>query len=84
MIKNGIEEFQINNCPLCGKNHNLRIDVYRDMQPNDMDQDIRVPEFKKVELRLICPQTEDIFTRELLIQEDVYSKIIKLRRVERM
>lgn len=82
MIENSIEEFQINNCPLCGKNHNLRIDVYRDMLPNDIDQDIRVPEFKQISLRLICPVKDEIFGRELLIQEDIYSRLIKLRRPE--
>lgn len=80
MIENRIEEFQINNCPLCGKNHNLRIDVYRDILPNDIDQDVRVPEFKQLSLRLICPHKDEIFSRELLIQEDVYSLIKKLRR----
>lgn len=79
MIKNSIEEFKINKCKICGKKHNLRIDVYRNIIPVDMNK-VRVPEFKKINIKVICPVKKEEFNMEIMIQEDEFSKIIKLKR----
>ncbi|MCG8568793.1 MAG: hypothetical protein MJB14_01515 [Spirochaetes bacterium] len=80
MIQSKIEDFHIKDCPHCGKNHHLKVSVFREILPNNMDNDIRVPEYKKINLDIICPQTKQQFNREILIQEDRYSRIIKLKR----
>lgn len=80
MIENKIEEFHLNNCPECGGGHIVKIDVYRDILPNDINKDIRVPEMKQVDVHVICPQTTKSFGTNIMYQEDVYSKVIKLRR----
>lgn len=80
MIENKIETFSIKSCPQCGSGHFVDIDVYRDILPNDMNKDVRVPEFHKVAVNLRCPDEDSTFTIDLFIQEDVYSKIVKLRR----
>ena len=81
MLKNKVESFQIHHCPLCDGDHPLDLDVYREILPNDPDKDVRVPEFKKIHLELICPVKKDTFSTHILIQEDCYSKVIKLRRI---
>lgn len=80
MIANKIEDFTIKKCPVCGNSHHLKVDVFRDELPNDFDKDIRVPEMRKINVRVICPAVKDIFTMDLFFQEDKFSKIIKLRR----
>lgn len=82
MIESGIEDFRINKCPVCGLPHIVKIDVFRDILPNDINKDIRVPEFKKIKLNIICPTEDIVFNTEIHIQEDVYSKIIKLCKVD--
>ncbi|HBD96229.1 MAG: hypothetical protein A2015_01985 [Spirochaetes bacterium GWF1_31_7] len=82
MIESGIEDFRINKCPVCGLPHTVKIDVHRNMIANDMNKDIRVPEFKKINLDIICPTEEINFNTEMYIQEDFYSKIIKLCKVD--
>lgn len=81
MIESTIEDFRINNCPICDKSHIVKINVYRDMQPNDINKDIRVPEFKKFSLNIICPIKNIPFNSEIHIQEDKYSLIQKLCKV---
>lgn len=82
MVESGIEEFRISKCPICGKPHVVKIDVRREIISNDMNKDIRVPEFKKINLDIICPIEDITFNTELIIQEDIYSKIVKLCKVD--
>ncbi len=82
MLENKIEDFTVNNCPICGGSHIVKIDVYRDILPNDINKDIRVPEMKQLELNIICPENNEAFPMNLMFQEDVYSKVVKLRKVE--
>jgi hypothetical protein len=58
----------------------VKIDVYRDILPNDINKDIRVPLMKQVDVHVICPKTEKSFQTNIMYQEDVYSKVVKLRR----
>ncbi len=80
MIKNSIEEFKINKCPKCNKKHNLKIDVYRDIIPIDINK-VRVPEFKKINISVICPIKKEKFYMDIMIQEDDFSRLIKLKRI---
>lgn len=80
MIENRIEKFHLNNCPECGGAHVVKIDVYRDILPNDINKDIRVPLMKQVDVHVICPKTEKSFQTNIMYQEDVYSKVVKLCR----
>ena len=80
MIENGIEKFHLNNCPECGGAHVVKIDVYRDILPNDINKGIRVPLMKQVDVHVICPKTEKSFQTNIMYQEDVYSKVVKLCR----
>ncbi|HOF01361.1 MAG TPA: hypothetical protein PK385_03770 [Spirochaetota bacterium] len=81
MIQSGLEDFKINKCPICGRKHLLTVDVYRDYIPNDINKDVRVPEFRKVKINVVCPRNNEKFGMEIMLQEDVYSKITKIRRV---
>ncbi len=81
MIQNKIEEFKINRCPSCGNKHNLPIDVFRNILPNNINKDIRVPIFKKINIKVTCPISKTDFYMDIMIQEDEFSKIVKLRRV---
>ncbi|OHD13127.1 MAG: hypothetical protein A2086_10180 [Spirochaetes bacterium GWD1_27_9] len=81
MIKNNIEEFNINECPLCKKKHILKVDVYRDILPNNLNKDVRVPEFKRIPVTVFCPKTKLRFNMEIYIQEDKFSTLIKIKRV---
>ena len=80
MIENSIEEFKIRSCPLCNKKHTLKLDIFRDILPNDINKDVRVPEFKKIKIGVICPVKKDAFEMDIMLQEDIYSKIKKIRR----
>lgn len=80
MLKSAIETYNINNCPVCGKKHTLDIEVFRDLIPNNPDKDIRVPIFREVPLRILCPVEGIRFQLDMMMQEDIYCKIIKLRR----
>lgn len=80
MIKNKIEIFQINQCSLCQQKHVIKLDIYRDIIPNDKNKDIRIPEFKKVPIRLECPVKKAVFTADIYISEDKFSKIIKIKK----
>ena len=78
MIESAIESFKIGKCPVCGGSHNLNIRVYRDILENDINKDVRVPIMKNVMVDIKCPTTDSLFDMDLMIQEDVYSKIVKL------
>ncbi|HOJ64664.1 MAG TPA: hypothetical protein PLE45_09610 [Spirochaetota bacterium] len=80
MIKNQIEEFKINKCPQCNKKHNLKIDVYRDIIPVDINR-VRVPVFNKINVPVICPVKKNKFNIDIMIQEDEFSRVIKLKRI---
>ncbi|MBP5448687.1 MAG: hypothetical protein J6Y01_01070 [Spirochaetales bacterium] len=78
MIESAIESFKIGKCPVCGESHILNIRVYRDILENDINKDVRVPIMKNVMVDIKCPTTDSLFDMDLMIQEDVYSKIVKL------
>ena len=78
MIESAIESFKIGKCPVCGESHILNIRVYRDILENDINKDVRVPIMKNVMVDIKCPETDSLFDMDLMIQEDVYSKIVKL------
>ena len=78
MIKSAIESFKKVTCPVCGASHILHIRVYRDILENDINKDVRVPIMKNVMTDIKCPATDSLFDMDLMIQEDVYSMIVKL------
>lgn len=81
MIKNKIEEFKINKCSQCSKKHNLKIDVYRDIIPVDINK-VRVPIFNKININVICPVTKKKFNMDIMIQEDEFSRVVLLKKVK--
>lgn len=80
MIKNRVEDFTVSSCPVCKNAHIVKIDVYRNVLPNDLNKDIRVPIIKHVNVNVLCPVQNRPFTAEILIQEDVFSKIVQLKK----
>jgi hypothetical protein len=79
MLEEKQEEFHIGACPRCNEKHLLKIIVSRELKQIDSTK-IRVPEFRKISVELICPTTEKVFKNELYIQEDKFAVIKKISR----
>jgi hypothetical protein len=79
MEKISYEEFIVD-CTICGKEHNLKVAVVREELPNDIDNDVRVPYFKSINVPVICPEKNEMFETDIFLQEDKYSIIKKLKK----